>query len=52
MRWCWEWGTMAAAVSHLGHDAPMDVVGWLWVVIYVGIHRDSYQAIGGTLPTI
>jgi hypothetical protein len=47
----WEWGTMAAAVSHLGHNGLMDVVGWLWVVIYVEIRRVSFQAIGNTLPT-
>jgi hypothetical protein len=42
---------MAAAVGHLGHNASMDIVGWLWIVIYVGICRVSYQAIGNTLPT-
>jgi hypothetical protein len=41
---------MAAAVGHLGHDASTDVEGWVWVVIYVGISRVLYQAIGGTLP--
>jgi hypothetical protein len=41
---------MATAVGHLGHDAPTDVVGWLWVVIYVGIGRVLYQAIGNTIP--
>jgi hypothetical protein len=25
----WEWGTMAAAVSHLGHDVSADIVGLL-----------------------
>ncbi len=29
----------------------MNIVGWLWVVSYVGICRLSYQAIGDTLPT-
>jgi hypothetical protein len=42
---------MAAAISHLGHDASTDIVGWLWVVLYVGIRRLLYQAIGDTLPT-
>jgi hypothetical protein len=41
---------MAAAIGHLGHNALMDDVGWLWVVLYVGIHRVLYQAIGDTLP--
>ena len=47
----WERGTMAAAVGHLGHDASADIVSWLWVVIYVGICRVTYQAIGNTLTT-
>jgi hypothetical protein len=42
---------MVATVGHLGHDALTDVVGWLWVVIYVGIRRVLYQMIGDTLPT-
>jgi hypothetical protein len=42
---------MAAAVRHLGHDVSTDVMGWLWVVIHIGIRRVSYQAIGDTLPT-
>ncbi len=46
-----EWGIIAAAISHLVHDALMNIVGWLWVVLYVGIRRLSYQAIGNTLPT-
>ncbi len=41
---------MAAAIGHLGHDASTDVVGWLWVVLYIGILRVLYQAIGNTLP--
>ncbi len=35
----WKWGIIAAAIGHLGHDTLTDVVGWLWVVLYVGIHR-------------
>ncbi len=46
----WEWGTMAATIGHLGHEALTDVVGWLWVVLYAGIHRVLYQVIGDTLP--
>jgi hypothetical protein len=42
---------MVAAIGHLGHDASMGVVGWLWVVLYVGIPRVLYQAIGNALPT-
>jgi hypothetical protein len=42
---------MAAALSHLGHDASTDIVGWLWAVICIGIHRVLYQVIGNTLPT-
>jgi hypothetical protein len=41
---------MAAAVGHLGHNTSTNVVGWLEVMIYVGIRRDSYQAIGNTIP--
>jgi hypothetical protein len=51
MRQCQEWGIIAAAIGHLGHNASTDVVGWLWVVLYVGICRLSYQANGDTLPT-
>jgi hypothetical protein len=40
---------MAAAISYLGHNASTDNVGWLWVVIYVGICRVLYQANGNTL---
>jgi hypothetical protein len=29
---------MAAAIGNLGHDLLTDIVGWLWVVLYVGIH--------------
>jgi hypothetical protein len=25
----WEWGTMAAAVGHLGHDVSSDIEGLL-----------------------
>jgi hypothetical protein len=39
LHWRQEWGTMAAAVGHLGLDELADVVGWLWVVIYLGIPR-------------
>ncbi len=46
-----EWGTMVAAVSHLGHDALTDIVGLLRVVITVGIRMVLYQAIGDTLLT-
>jgi hypothetical protein len=46
----WEWGTMAAAIGHLGQDALMYAVGWLWAVIYVRIRRVLYQVIGDTLP--
>ncbi len=42
---------MAAAIGHLGHDALTDVVGWLWVVPYVRVHRVLYQTIGDTLLT-
>jgi hypothetical protein len=42
---------MAAAICHLGHDALTDIVGWLWVVLYFGIRRVLYQAIGYTLLT-
>jgi hypothetical protein len=51
MHQCGEWGTIVAAIGHLGHDALMDVVGWLWVVLYVEILWLSYQAIDDTLPT-
>jgi hypothetical protein len=40
---------MAAAIGHLDHDASKDIVGWLWVMLFVGIRRVLYQAIGGTL---
>jgi hypothetical protein len=40
---------MADAISHIGHNASTDVVGWLWVVSYVRICRVLYQAIGETL---
>jgi hypothetical protein len=46
-----EWGIIAAAIVHLGHDALTDVVGWLWIVSYVRISRVLYQAIGDTLLT-
>jgi hypothetical protein len=39
---------MAAAIGHLGHDASMDVVGWLWVMSYIRIRRVLYQVIGDT----
>jgi hypothetical protein len=51
LHWHWEWGTMVAAVGYLGYNASMDIVGWLWVVIHVGIRRVLYQAINNTLPT-
>ncbi len=41
---------MVAAVGHLGQDVLTDIVGWLWVVFYVGIDRVLYQAIGNTIP--
>jgi hypothetical protein len=44
-----EWGTMGAAIGHLGHNASTDIVGWLWVVSYVRIRRVLYQSIGNTL---
>ncbi len=40
-----EWGTMAAAVGQLGHDVSTDVVGLLWVVSYIGIHRVTYYGL-------
>ncbi len=46
-----EWGIIAATIGHLGHDASTYVVGWLWVVLYIGICRLLYQAIGDTLLT-
>jgi hypothetical protein len=46
-----EWGIIAAVIGHLGHDASTDIVGWLWVVLYVGIRRLLYQATGDTLLT-
>ncbi len=52
VHWRQEWGTMAAAVGHLGHNVLTDVVGLLWVVSYVGICRVMlYQAIGDAYPT-
>ena len=50
MRRRWEWGTMAAVVSNLRHNVSTDVVGLLWVVSYVGIHRVVYQTIGDASP--
>ncbi len=47
----WEWGTMTAAISHLGHDMSTDVAGWLLVVSYIRICRVLYQVIGDTLRT-
>jgi hypothetical protein len=41
---------MAAAVGYLGHDASMDIVGWLWVVSYVDTCRVLHQVIINTLP--
>jgi hypothetical protein len=41
---------MAAAIGRLGHGVLTDVLGWLWVVLYTGIRRVLYQAIGNTLP--
>jgi hypothetical protein len=46
-----ERGTMAAAIGHLGHNPLTDIVGWLWVVSYVRIHRVLYQVIGDALLT-
>jgi hypothetical protein len=40
---------MVAAIGHLGHDVSTDVVGWLWVVSYIRIHRVLYQAFSNTL---
>ena len=34
---------MGAAIGHLGHDTSADVVGWLWVVMYVGICTVLYS---------
>ncbi len=48
---CWEWGTMAAAVGHLGHNVLMDIVELLWVVSYVGICRVTYHVIGNAYLT-
>jgi hypothetical protein len=42
---------MAATIGHLGHDASMDIVGWLWVVSYIRIRRVLYHAFGDTLLT-
>jgi hypothetical protein len=41
---------MATGVGHLGHDVLTDVVGLLWVVLYVGIGRVLYQTIGDASP--
>ncbi len=49
--WCQEWGTMAAAVGHLGHNASTDVVGLLQVVICMEIRSILYQGIGNTIWT-
>ena len=46
-----EQGTIAAAISYFRFDLLTDVVGWLWIVSYVGIRRLLYPAIGNTLPT-
>ena len=46
-----EWGTMATAVGHLGHDVSTDIVGLLWVVSYVGIWRVMHQTISDASPT-
>ena len=46
-----EWGTMATAVGHLGHDVSTDIVGLLWVVSYVGICRVMHQTISDASPT-
>ncbi len=43
MRQRQEWGTMAATIGHLGHDLSMDIVGWLWAVLYVGICTVLYR---------
>ena len=41
---------MVAVVSNLRHDVLTDIVGLLWVVSYVGIHRVVYQTIGDASP--
>ncbi len=51
VRRCPEWGTMVAAVGHLGHNVSTDIVGLLWVMSYVEICRVVYQAIGNAYPT-
>ncbi len=51
VHWCWEWGTMVAAVGHLGHNVLTDIVGLLQVVSYIGICRVVYHAIGNANPT-
>ena len=41
---------MAAVVGNLHRDVLTDVVGLLWVVSYIGIHRVAYQTIGDASP--
>ncbi len=50
LQWHQGWGTMVATVGSLGYDVSTDVVGWLWVVIYIRIRRVLCQAIGNTFP--
>jgi len=42
---------MAADVDHLGHNVSTDIVGLLWVMSYIGIHREMYQTIGNAFQT-
>jgi len=42
---------MAAVVLNLRHDVSTDIVGLLWVVLYVGIRRVVYLTIGDVSPT-
>ena len=46
-----EWGTIAADVNHLGHDASTNIVGLLWVVSYVEIRREMNQTACDATPT-
>ena len=43
--------TMAAVVGNLRHDVSTDIVGLLWVVLYVEIRRVVYLTIGDVSPT-
>ena len=42
---------MAAIIGNSRHDVSADVVGLLWVVSNVGIHRVVYQTIVDASPT-